>query len=176
MRIEYYDALSRFFHWVMAVVIIYATIAGFGMHWFEDNIPVHAFLSEVNMSLATIGAVLFVARFVWKYFRIEPVRSYELARHQRSLAKMTHALIYFAMFVVFFSGFLMLEKPYRFFWLFQIPNLITDAAINHFFLVMHRAACIGLTFIVLAHIAAVVTHQLGRKNVLETMLPKHDMI
>ena len=176
MNTEYYDALSRFFHWVMAAVIIYATIAGFGMHLFEDNIPVHAFLSNLNMSLATIGAVLFVARFVWKYFRSEPKRSYELGQRQRSLAKMTHSLIYFTMFVVFFSGFLMLEKPYQFFWLVKIPNIMTQTAINHFFLVIHRAACMGLTAIVLAHIAAVVVHELSHKNVLRTMLPKRDLI
>ncbi len=172
MKTHHYDSLSKFFHWIMAIVIIYASIAGFGMHLVEDQPAVHAFFSIMNMSLATVGAVIFIARYLWKYFRRTPQLPDSMSKKHQGLAKLTHSLLYFTMFVVFFSGFLMLTEGYRFFWLFTIPNLISDPAINHFFLVIHRAACMALTALFVVHIVGVIRHHFATGDtVLRSMMP-----
>ncbi len=173
MKTEYYDPLSQFFHWVMAVVIIYASIAGFGMHLVEDNHPLHSFCSILNMSLATMGALIFIARYVWKYFRQPPQLPDSMSRRHKAAVKLSHSLLYVTMAVVFISGFLMLKEDYSFFWLFKIPNPITNPDINAFFLVIHRAACISLSALFTLHIFAVLKHHFfGRDNVLRSMMPR----
>ncbi len=66
-----YDALSRTLHWVFAVAIIYASVAGYSMH-IVTNPMLHSFLSQMNMSLATVLIMLFPLRLIWKLVRTEP--------------------------------------------------------------------------------------------------------
>ncbi len=173
MKTQYYDPISQLFHWVMAVVIIYASIAGFGMHLVENNHPLHSFLSILNMSLATIGALVFIARYIWKHFRHEPELPDSMSRRHKAAVKLSHSLLYVIMAVVFVSGFLMLEEDFSFFWLFNIPNPITNPAVNDFFLIVHRSACITLSLLFTIHIVAVLKHHfIGHDNVLRTMIPK----
>jgi len=39
MTKDYYDPLSRLLHWLMAAVILYATLAGYLMHLVIDSHP-----------------------------------------------------------------------------------------------------------------------------------------
>ncbi|MGL5006515.1 MAG: cytochrome b [Plesiomonas sp.] len=173
MNVEYYDRVSRVLHWIMAFVIIYATIAGYAMHLVMHSHPrIFSFLSIMNMSLATVGTVLFVFRWIWSFFRVSPSLKVEnIPKNQINIAKMVHSIIYFTMFVVFSSGFLMLKESYSLFWLVEVPNLISSEPINDFFFIVHRVACMFLAIMVLLHIAAVIKHHLMlRNNVLVRML------
>lgn len=54
---EYYDPLSRFLHWVMAVSIIYNLLTGYLMLFFLDDPQQFTVLSEINISLAYVGLI-----------------------------------------------------------------------------------------------------------------------
>ncbi|MGL5345596.1 MAG: cytochrome b [Plesiomonas sp.] len=173
MTVQYYDRLSRVLHWIMAAIIIYATFAGYAMHLVVDSKPhVFSFLSTLNISLATVGTVLFFVRWIWRFFRVSPgLKIDNIPKNQINIAKMAHSVIYFAMFMVFFSGFLMIKESYLFFWMIEVPNPISSVPINDFFFTVHRIACIFLALMVLLHVAAVVKHHLVlRNNVLLRML------
>ncbi|MCG7588679.1 cytochrome b [Photobacterium sp. OFAV2-7] len=171
MNHPHYDTFSRFLHWAMALVIIYTSIAGFSMHLVQESHPkVWHFLSVLNMSLATLAIPLFIVRLVWRYFRHEPDLPEEIPLKQRQLAKMTHSLIYFVMFMVFSSGLLMLDKGYLLFGILFIPNVITESSVNELFFQIHRYSCISLALLVLAHACAALKHHfIGKNDVLRCM-------
>jgi cytochrome b561 len=68
------------------------------------------------------------------------------------------------MFVVFVSGFLMLKHEYPFFWLFTIPNPISNTEVNEFFFMVHRGGCATLATLVALHVAAALKHHFVSKN------------
>ncbi|PSW21985.1 cytochrome B [Photobacterium sanctipauli] len=179
MKTVNYDRATRYLHWLMAIIIIYATCAGYAMHLVIDSHPnIFQFLSVLNMSLATIGSIAFIIRWIWKYFR--PVKSFNekgIPQWQSSLAHLIHSVIYQLMLVVFISGFLMLETSYELFWLITIPNPITSPDINSFFFTVHRISCAALALVVLLHASAALKHHFVTKNlVLKRMLGQAKVI
>lgn len=161
-----YDKITRYLHWIMAVIIIYATAAGYVMHLVIDSHPAFFhFLSVMNMSLATVGSAVFVIRWFWKYFR--PQRSFserQIPRWQLNMAHMLHGVIYQLMFVIFISGFLMLDTSYQLFWLIEIPNPVTSQDINGFFFIVHRISCASLAVVITLHASAALKHHYVAKN------------
>ncbi|MDW1848711.1 cytochrome b/b6 domain-containing protein [Vibrio sp. Vb2110] len=168
-----FDLITRTFHWIIAAVTLYALIAGYVMLMVMDSYPnLFSFLSILNMSLATLIFPLFVLRWVWKYFRPD-VESDSGSAKYHGLVKIAHSTLYVLMFIVFVSGFLMLKHHYDFFWLIEIPNLISDENINNFFFLIHRYACIMLSLFVLMHVVAALAHHFVVKDkVLLRMLGK----
>ncbi|MGL4250263.1 MAG: cytochrome b [Aeromonas sp.] len=165
----YYDRLSRYLHWFMAIVIIYATAAGYIMHLVIDNHPeLFDFLSIFNMSMATLITPLFLLRWCWHCLR-DPLPAEPIPHHK--LARMTHALIYFLMFCVLLSGFLMLKQEYTLFWLYTVPNPISSPDLNHFFFMTHRTSCMLLATLVTIHAcAALYHHHVAGNRILYRML------
>ncbi|MCG9595395.1 cytochrome b/b6 domain-containing protein [Vibrio sp. Isolate25] len=159
-----YDRASKVFHWLMAIIILYTTIAGYGMHFTTVGSPTFNFLSTLNMSLATIAVPVFLARWVWKYFRPSFNDELNTSSFQKNMAKLIHSLMYFTMFGVFTSGFLMLEHPYYFFWVIEINHFITEPEVSSFFFKVHRFSCLILASLVTLHILAVIHHHVIRKN------------
>ncbi|EHR5764749.1 MULTISPECIES: cytochrome b [Vibrio diabolicus subgroup] len=168
-----FDFITRAFHWIIAGATIYALIAGYVMLLVMDSHPnFFSFLSTLNMSLATLIFPLFVLRWVWKYFRPD-VESESGSAKYHGLVKIAHSTLYLLMFIVFVSGFLMLKHHYDFFWLIEVPNLVSNENINDFFFLVHRYACILLSLFVLMHaLAAFVHHFFLKDKVLLRMLGK----
>ncbi|KGR36038.1 cytochrome b561 [Vibrio campbellii] len=161
---QQYDAFSKWLHWIMAVIIIYATIAGYGMLFVMDMPQLFHVLSTLNMSFATIASVLLIVRWGWSFFRETPELPDTIPNTQKSMAKLAHGALYLVMFVVFVSGFLMLKHEYPFFWLFTIPNPISNAEVNAFFFMVHRFGCATLASLVLLHALAALKHHFVNKN------------
>ena len=163
-RTEQHGSLTKWLHWIMAFIILYATVAGYGMLLVMDHPWMFNVLSNLNMSFATVGSVLFLIRWIWRYFRTEPDLKATISDKQKRCAKLAHAAMYFVMFIVFVSGFLMLKHGYQFFWLFEIPNPIDNVAVNEFFFVVHRASCMALATLIVVHILAALKHHFILKN------------
>lgn len=168
----HYDLLTRLFHWIMAVAIIYNMVFGYIMFLIEDTYPViYNFIGEINVSIASVVAILFIFRWVWSHFRNEPKSKCKLSLLQKKTAHFFHSTLYLNMFIVYLSGFLMLKHSIEVFWLIELANPVTNPGINNFFFIMHRYSCISLTLFVLTHILAAVKHHfIGRNNVLIKML------
>ncbi|AGU98940.1 cytochrome b [Vibrio campbellii] len=167
---ERYDGFSKILHWVMAVLIIYATIAGYGMLLVQDDPELFHILSTLNMSGATIATVLFVFRWSWSFFRETPKLPSSISSFQQNVAKLIHSFAYLLMFIVFVSGYLMLKHDYEFFWLFTISQPISNNEVNDFFFIVHRISCVMLGCFIGLHVAAALKHHIILKNdVLKSM-------
>lgn len=43
-----YDRVTKTFHWFMAIIIVYTTIAGYGMHLTTQDSPMFHFLVDIK--------------------------------------------------------------------------------------------------------------------------------
>lgn len=155
----------------MAVIIIYASIAGYSMHFVIDNKPLYSFLSVLNMSLATVSTPILLIRYIWTFFRNTPNPPNSISKIQIKIAKRVHSVMYLLMFIVFSSGYLMLEHSYWLFWITEVDNMIKNSAINQFFFKVHRISCVVLSLMIFLHILAVLKHQfITKNNMLRLML------
>lgn len=59
---QQYDAFSKWLHWIMAMIIIYATIAGYDILFVMDMPQLLHVISTLNMSFATIVSVRLIVR------------------------------------------------------------------------------------------------------------------
>ena len=164
-----YDSVARFFHWVFAVGIIYASVAGYTLTQLADG-PLRDFLSRLNMSLATVLIVLFPLRVIWRFVRVEPQALAGVSAGQRVLAHGVHTLLYLVILVVLASGFLMVPNGYSFFGLIEIHTPFAKGALTGKCQAIHHAGCAVLAGLVVLHVLAVAKHQLiARRDVLRRM-------
>jgi superoxide oxidase len=168
--LDRYDGLARFFHWIFAAGIIYASVMGYTIAHIARG-PAHDFLSRLNMSIATVLIVLFPLRVGWKQIRIEPRALPGVSVRQHSVARGIHTVMYVAIFAVLASGFLMVPNGYSFFGLVEIHTPFAKGPLTDEFFAMHRASCALLAGLVALHVLAVVKHQwIARNNVLRRMV------
>lgn len=161
---ENIDPITRWLHWFMAVIIFYTTITGYIMHLLVYSHPdIFNFLSTLNISLATVATPVFVARWIWSYFKPSEGKV-ENKTIYSSLVSLAHAALYFLMFMVFVSGFIMLTDGYYLFWFIYMPNFISNVDVNAFFFTIHRYSCLALFILTLIHINAALYHHFVMKD------------
>ena len=172
---NHWGAIAIAFHWLVAVVVIEQFILGSWMteldyfnRWYHEAPDIHK----------SIGSLLFIvlfARLAWRLYNHRPV---ELATHkpwERVLAKWVQYAIYFLLFAVIISGYLIATADGRgidvFGW-FTIPATLHDldhqediaGAIHAFF----AGTLIGLASL---HAAAALKHHfIDRDSTLRRML------
>ncbi|MFP6560106.1 cytochrome b [Paraburkholderia sp. B3] len=165
-----YDVIARFFHWIFAAGIIYASIAGYTLAHLPAG-PGREWLSQLNMSITTVLIALFPLRLGWTFVRARPRALPGIPRAQRAVAHLVHALLYLTIFAALASGFLMVPNGYSFFGLVEIPTPFAQGPLTETLFVVHRASCALLAALVALHVLAVVKHQfIARNGVLRRML------
>jgi cytochrome b561 len=165
-----YDSVARFFHWIFAAAIIYASIAGYSLTRIPHG-PVRDALSQLNMSIGTVLIALFPFRAGWKLCRSEPRALPGVSARQQSLARVVHRALYGLIFVVLASGFLMVPNGYTFFGMLRIHTPFHPGWLTDDLFAVHRASCALLAGGVILHVLAVVKHQVfARRAVLSRML------
>ncbi len=81
-----------------------------------------------------------------------------------------HRMLYVVTALVLLSGVLMMERDINVFHLFSLPYLIEDRELTALMNQVHKYSCMLLGVMVIAHIAAVIKHQLSGNNILKRML------
>ena len=167
-----YNRTARALHWAMAILMIPLLLLGqqtMGSH--------HArWLPTVHASLGLVLVLLFAVRVFWRW-RHPPPANENGAPAEKTLAKGAHILLYCAMFLIPFTGWLAYTehvkrslgmRPASWFG-FRIP-LLPDLGID-----WHRIHNWGgklvLLLIVLHVVAALKHHFYDKDNTLNRMLP-----
>ena len=166
-----YGAVTRFFHWVMAILIVeqffkFADRINEGEHWLGDTFgPLHG---SIGLTLL----MLVVLRILWAISqrRQRPVNE----GFEGLIAKAAHGLMYFCVLVMPFFGMLYVYGkgyPVKFFGLELIAKPAGETewaiAVGGF----HSPLAILLALLVLAHIASAIYHRVVKKDdVLQRML------
>lgn len=148
---------ARIFHWVSAVIILWATTSGLFMAFLAAP-AAKAWISWFNVSVTTLLIPLFAIRIVYALTSTKPALTLVSPR-QRRAAHAGHLLLYTLTALVLLSGVLMMQRDINVFDWFSLPRVVHDAALNLRFAHVHRIGSTLLALAIVGHVLAVIQHQ-----------------
>lgn len=135
-----YGTIAKFFHWLMAALIIAMFIIAFTM----INIPASRFSQVLfNLHKAT-GLLIFgllILRLTWRFSNKTPKLPPSIPFWQRQLAKFNITALYLLMFVMPLTGFFMStlgDHSISFYGIFTVPALANIQPLSKFFAKAHE--------------------------------------
>ena len=177
---------SRLIHWAMAGLILFLLGLGFWISDFETDIARQIKLTFMHKSFGFTVFALAVLRVVWRLFnRRTPEMPAGTPGWQHTIADLTHKALYFLMFALPLSGWLMASAsplndegayPIRFpnmvFGLFEMPDPFVKGSkeLTDMFHTAHLVFALALCAILLAHAGAALKHHfIDRDDILKRM-------
>lgn len=169
-----WGSVSKALHWIIVLLIINQWVIARRAHdltGFQKftTLNWHKWFGMTILMLAVI-------RLVWRIMNTVPDLAAETRPWERTLAKLSHFLLYLLIFALPLSGWLMSSaKAYGVSWfnLFQFPNLVgKNDQLYQLMHEVHETLFKTLLVVALLHVAGALKHHfLDRNDVLKRMLP-----
>ncbi|QUM75589.1 cytochrome b/b6 domain-containing protein [Moritella sp. 24] len=165
-----FDTTAKYLHWVSALVILWASISGLYIAYFELESNIKSRILSFNVSITT----LFIPLFCWRiYYRIKqgiPQAHPAMSALEVKLAHAGHTLLYVLVSLVLVSGVLMMDHDVNVFQLFIIPQLLQQPSNIHFFETLHLYTCRLLVALIVCHLGALIKHEMMGRRILKRMI------
>lgn len=168
-----FGVVAKTLHWLVALLIIGAWIAGDYMVELPDKDPVKLKLFDLHKSVGMVILMLVIIRLSWRLYESTPKF---LAKNSmlKVVAKTVHYLLYAFMFIQPLSGWAMSSAAgYNptFFGLFMFPGLVAkNFSMVETYAYIHNTAAIILLILFLLHVVgALVHHFIFKDNTLRRM-------
>lgn len=170
-----WGAVAQTFHWLIVLFIV----AQFTLATLFDDLPAgpkKLTLLARHKSIGITILMLALLRLLWRSTNPTPALPDTLKPYERSLAKLTHGLLYVLLFAVPLTGWLMSSArgfPVSWFGFFQLPDLVPKSKpLYEALLTTHGLLAWVLYAVVALHVAAALKHHfMLRDDVLRRMLP-----
>ena len=176
-----YTPTAKAFHWLMALLILAATVFGiyaaYFLHYGSDPAQnaYKAGIIDIHKNLATVTLFLIAARLYWRFTHKPP----ELVGMNPLMARLAHAghwMRYALMVIVPVSGWANSSSAgYRIpvAWLFEIPHLIDkDKSLTPLLSTIHEYTTWTLVVLVVGHVGFALKHHfIDRNETMASMLP-----
>ncbi|PKG36993.1 hypothetical protein CXF74_21235 [Psychromonas sp. Urea-02u-13] len=160
----------KYLHWISAIVILWASITGLYIAFFEINPTIKSFILNFNVSITVVFIPIFCYRIYVRLKHGVPDAHSDFSPLEKKLAHIGHTLLYIVISIVLISGVLMMDNNISVFHLFTLSPLIQDLSITHFFEVLHLYTCRILAVLVTFHIIALIKHELMGRRILKKMI------
>jgi cytochrome b561 len=170
-----WGAVAQLLHWLIVALII----TQFTLATLFDDLPPSArklALLARHKSVGITILMLAVLRLAWRWSNPTPPLPDTLKPWERSLARLTHALLYLLLFAVPLAGWMMSSArgfPVSWFGLFTLPDLVPKNKVLYEQLVtIHGTLAWTLGVVAIVHMLAALKHHfVHRDDVLRRMLP-----
>lgn len=177
-----YTSVSIALHWLMAFCVLLLVVLGLTMTRlklpFDQLYPIYA----LHKSLGITVLILIAFRLFWRLTHRPPPFSLEVTPFERKAAKSAHWLLYVILFILPFSGWVLVSVsprniPTIIYGVFQWPDLPerlapSSAAATTYTALIHDYLAYFLIALVLLHAAAALRHYfIVGDDVLQKMLP-----
>jgi len=165
-----YDITAKILHWLSALVILWATLAGLYIILpnTEDHIKLQ--IAELNISITTLFIPIFCYRILYRITRKAPVEQGLVPTRGEGIAIFMHKFLYVLVSIVLVSGILMMDRPISLFDIFQFTQLLDNSNIITFFNSLHKYSTQLLALCILLHILAVIKHEIMGYRILKRMI------
>lgn len=172
----HYGFISKSFHTVMAIMIIGLLVVGLYMEDLDVS-PYKFKLYGLHKSFGALVLALVILRLSWRLLSPPPgMLTKTMKDWEINLAKVIHVSLYFAMFLMPLSGWLMSSAanyPVSVFGLVQLPDLVAPGEERaELYKQVHEL--VGYTFILLIalHVLGALKHHfINKDNTLRRMMP-----
>jgi cytochrome b561 len=170
-----YDTVARIFHWAVAGLLLFQI----PLAWIMTDQPLgpdklgnYALHKSIGITLFGLTAL----RLAWRLTHPAPPLPAGTPGWQCWLARINQGLLYFLLFAMPLTGWIMssaANMPVSFFGLFTLPDLVVpDEARAKSFAGIHEAQGTLLMALILLHALAALHHHLVRRDgILASMLP-----
>ncbi len=165
-----YGSVSKFFHWVMAVMLICLLSTGFWMK--ALGIPM-----KMHKAMGFMVLLLVIARLLWRFGNKVPEYDASMPRWQALAGHFFHYGLYALMLVMPLSAFIAsnaAQYPVSFLFLFDMPSIFVnkDIELAKISMGVHKFIAWVFVWAISVHGLAALYHHLIRKdNILARMLP-----
>ena len=170
-----WGSVSKALHWIIVLLIINQWLIAERADSLPNGLAKLQALAW-HKSFGITILMLAVVRLVWRLLNPTPELASETKPWERSLARLSHVLLYALIFAMPLTGWMMSSArnfPVSWFHLFQLPDLV--APDKHIFEMMrnlHGLLFLALVGVALLHVAGALKHHFVDKNdVLKRMLP-----
>jgi cytochrome b561 len=170
-----WGSVAQLLHWLIVALIIVQVTLG----TIADDLPLGmqklAMLAR-HKSFGITILCLALLRLLWRSGNATPTLPDTLRPYERGLAHFTHAALYFLLFAMPLSGWIMSSArgfPVSWFGFWQLPDLVPrNPALYNAMLETHHVLVWVLAAVVGLHVAAALKHHFMLKDdVLKRMLP-----
>jgi cytochrome b561 len=170
-----WGAIAQLLHWLIVLFIV----AQFTLATLFEQLPAGAkklTLLSRHKSIGITILMLALVRLAWRWSNPTPTLPDTLKPYERTLARLTHALLYVLLFAVPLSGWLMSSArgfPVSWFGFLQLPDLVPKNKVLYEALVTtHGILAWTLGIVATVHLVAALKHHFVLKDdVLRRMLP-----
>jgi cytochrome b561 len=161
-----FNLLGRILHWLMAALVLAMLCIGIGMvstvsARYHDLLSLHRSIGIIILGLVAI-------RLINRLLRPPPPLPADLPTWQKTLAKLSHMILYTLMFALPLVGWSMLSAggyPILVFGSLHLPAILPhDAALYALLRHTHTILALVLFATFLAHLGAALFHALIRKD------------
>ncbi|WP_341522233.1 cytochrome b/b6 domain-containing protein [Pseudomonas sp. G.S.17] len=162
-----YSSVRVFLHWLSALIIIWATVSGFGVALLPKGDALRQWVEALNPQVST----LFIPFFAWRFWlHLKAPKPATTAKStQATLARVTHSVLYLLIAGVLITGVLMMTHPVILLTLIPMPQLIHSTPALAELRSVHHLLCALLAVLVILHLLAVIKHQVTGRSVLYRM-------
>ena len=172
---ETYGVAAQSYHWLTAILVLFLVPLGLAMTSLDPG-PLQDGLFVTHESLGLTLFALLVLRLLWRLIHSPPPPSRDLSPLEIRASQAVHWLLYFALFAMPISGYILVVAggdPLTYFGLANVPRfLLTDHKLSDLALTIHVASQYAIYGLVLMHAGAALHHHYARRNdVLARMLP-----
>jgi cytochrome b561 len=169
-----WGSVAQILHWLIVALIIVQVILAL-MAAQLHGMPKLAMLAR-HKSVGITILMLAVVRLLWRLVNPTPPLPLTLKPYERFLANFTHAALYFLIFAMPLTGWIMTSArgfPVSWFNLFQLPDLVAkNRPLYEAMLQTHEALAWTLGAVATLHLVAALKHHFVLKDtVLRRMLP-----
>ena len=164
--VQNYNAVSKVFHWSVALLILGLLIVGFWMGGLEPPFKFQVYGVHKALGMVVIG--LGVLRIVWKHSSKSPESLSAHKQWEKVLSKTIHIVLYLLIIAMPLSGWVMSSAggyPVSFFGLFEFPsNVEKDPEIGKLANQTHEILAYALLICVGLHIVGALKHHVIDKD------------
>lgn len=167
--LQNYGSLSKFFHWTIALLIIFMLFLGFLMVG-QKILTLHQLTGLTILTLATF-------RLIWILSNPHPRLPPDVTRFDKVLARSVQGLLYVCMFGMPLSGWAMSTafgfNPHIGNFYLPMPGIPNDQSLGLIIKNIHNTMALVLIGLIALHIAGALKHYfIDKDGVLESMLPR----
>jgi len=149
---------------------------GFVMINIDPSSPTKMMLYSLHKSTGVLVLFLVTLRLIWKLINTVPQLPATLKPLHHRLAKLSPLALYFLMFSMPLSGFIMsaaAQYPVTFYNMFTLPNFFSkDLELSHAAALVHKYSAFVFIGVLVLHLSAAFYHHFILKtNILKRMLP-----
>ena len=170
-----YGSVSKFFHWVIFLLLFLMVILGYAMGYIPKNSPYMPIVFNIHKLTGLSVLLLMLLRLIWMLTNTRPALPLDTRIWERWVERLVQGLLYLVVIVMPLSGWIGSsaagKPPHIGALTFQLPISHSKVIAGNAF-VLHRGLAITLIVLFCIHLLAALYHAIIKKdNILQRMLP-----